>query len=547
MSGVRKRRSQAWLSPVWLIPLVAAVIASWMLYQRFADLGPTLTLELPSAEGIEAGKTLVKARDVEIGQVESLRLSEDLSRVYALVRLHQQAEAILRSDTQFWVVKPRIGRAGVSGLNTLLSGAYIQAEPGSSGQFNDQFVVNDHPPLISQRSEGVRIKLSSADAASVGVGDIVNFRGYAVGTVEEATFDAERRLAEYQLFVRAPYDQLITENIRFWLYSGLSLDVNSAGLSVQLGSIESLLTGGVTFDIPANQPPGKVVADGAEFRLFRDREEAEQEGFSLALEYVLLIDESIRGLNEGAPVEYRGVRVGTVAAAPFKFFPDDDAALPMKLIPVLIEFEPERLQGLAAPAAPDIWRARLRELFGDGMRASLKAGNLLTNTLYVDLAFYPEEAPYVAGQDLNGIEVMPSVSSGLAQLEQKVSRLLDNLNDVDFGALGSQFEQSLVATQALVGELNQSNQALRSWLSSDAVQDLPTQLQQTLQQLQQTLDGYDANAAPYELLEDNLQQLNNILRDLAPLTETLNEQPNAIFFDRRMQADPTPSAAGGKS
>lgn len=546
MGGVRKRRSQAWLSPVWLIPLVAAMIASWMLYQRFIDLGPTVTLELQTAEGIEAGKTLVKARDVEIGQVESLRLSEDLTKVYAVVRLHQQAEAILRADTQFWVVKPRIGRAGVSGLNTILSGSYIQAEPGTSKQFSDSFVVNEQPPLISQRSEGVRIQLSSADAASLGVGDIVNFRGYAVGTVEEATFDAERRLADYQLFIRAPYDQLITENVRFWLYSGLSLDVNSSGLSVQLGSIESLLTGGVTFDIPTNQSPGKVVEDGAAFRLFRDREEAEQEGFALALQYVLLIDESIRGLNEGAPVEYRGVRVGTVAAAPFKFFPDDDAALPMKLIPVLIEFEPERLQGLAAPAEPKVWRKRLQELFGEGMRASLKAGNLLTNTLYVDLAFYPQDRAYVVGQNFNGIEVMPSVSSGLAQLEQKVSRLLDNLNDVDFGALGQQFEQSLVATQALVGELNQSNQALRAWLSTDAVQDLPVQLQQTLQQLQQTLDSYDSNAAPYELLEDNLQQLNNILRDLAPLTETLNEQPNAIFFDRRMQADPIP-AAGGKS
>lgn len=540
MNNKAKVAKQSWLSPVWLIPIIAAVVGFWMVYQSEAGKGPEVQLEITSAEGIEAGKTLVKARDVEIGRVDSLRLSDDFSSAIVTLQMNAAAEPLLRSDTQFWVVKPRIARDGISGLGTLLSGAYIQVEPGTAEQRQTSFVALEQPPLTSADTKGLRITLISDVAGSLGVGEMVTFRGFPVGQVEEAEFDPEQRLASYQLFIEAPYDVLVTENTRFWMFSGLSVQVGAEGVKFDLGSLETLLSGGVTFDVPRDQPRGDQVQPQTEFRLFSEREDAIQQGYARAIEYVLLFDDSIRGLAPGAAVEYRGVRVGTVAAAPFKFYPEDDTALPLKLIPIKIRFEPDRLEGLVSDTDLDGWRERLHGLFNEGMRASLKANNLLTNSLYVDLAFYDETMPDSQLEELNGLPVMPSVSSGLAQLEQKVSRLLDSFNSIPMESIGTKLNTALADSSALFEQLQQTNARLDSLLASDDTQALPAALKKTLSSINETLAGFDQNTPAYQQLQDSLQQLNEVLRDLRPLAETLNRQPNALIFDRTPVADPQP-------
>jgi paraquat-inducible protein B len=202
-------------SPVWIIPILTALIGGWILFYHFSHQGPEVTLITSSAEGIEAGKTSIKSRNVNVGQVETVSLSADLQQVIIKARLDSGMEKMLKNDSVFWVVKPQIGREGISGLGTLLSGAYIQLQPGSKGEEKEQYKLLDAPPLASPDAQGIRVILTSDRAGQLNPGDPVLFRGFQVGTVETSHFDPQSRKIRYQLFIRAPYDGLVTTNVRF--------------------------------------------------------------------------------------------------------------------------------------------------------------------------------------------------------------------------------------------------------------------------------------------------------------------------------------------
>ncbi|MDL4863469.1 intermembrane transport protein PqiB, partial [Halomonas elongata] len=334
---------QARLSPIWIVPIVALLIGAWLVYDNYASRGPLITLTMDSADGIEAGSTLIKTRNVEIGQVESVSLSDDQSRVIIKARMKSQAEPMLVEDSSFWVVKPRIGREGISGLNTVLSGAYLQLEPGQSDKEARTFEVSDQPPVAPPGAEGIRINLTSQVGNALSVGDPITFQGFPVGRVEKADFDVDTQQMHHRIFIESPYNQLITHNTRFWSTSGIDFSLNSQGINLQVESVEALLGGGVTFGVPEDLPPGQPVSPDTTFTLHPDEQSAREGTFDEYLEYVLLVENTVRGLSKGAPVEFRGVRLGTVASVPWNFTapqPDDRDRL---AIPVLIRIEPQRL------------------------------------------------------------------------------------------------------------------------------------------------------------------------------------------------------------
>ena len=237
-------------SPVWVIPIVTLLLGAWVLFYHFSNQGPEVTLITYNAEGIEAGKTKIKSRSVDIGVVESVTLDDNFSRVIIKARLNNEMKELLRTDSAFWIVKPTIGRDGVTGLGTLLSGAYIELQPGLAAKEHFEFTLLDTPPLASPDAKGIRVVLVSDKAGQLNPGDPVLFRGYRVGSVETSNFDMDKRDMRYQLFINAPYDKLISSNVRFWKDSGIAFDMSSQGVHVEMGSIATLLTGGVSFDVP---------------------------------------------------------------------------------------------------------------------------------------------------------------------------------------------------------------------------------------------------------------------------------------------------------
>lgn len=537
-----QRHVQSRISPIWIVPLVAVLIGLWLVYDNVSRRGPQITLEMPNAEGIEAGKTLIKTRNVEVGRVESVRLSDDLSHTVVTARMSQDAERMLNEGTRFWVVKPRIGREGISGLNTVLSGAYIQLQPGRSDEPKYHFKVLDQPPVAPPGAEGVRINLVSKLGSSLRVGDPVTYQGFTVGRVEDATFDPDDREMHHRLFIESPYDTLITEATRFWSASGIRVDLDSEGVSVQMESLEALVGGGVTFGIPEDIPPGPKAKPDSTYTLYADEESALQGTYNSNLEYVMLVDDTVRGLSKGSPVEYRGVRVGTVVSVPWHFTAPQPDSRQRFAIPVLIRIEPQRLTLDNQPIDLDEWRQRFTRMFGYGLRASLKNGNLLTGALFVDLNFDRDQRGEYQPETFEGKTVFPTTAGGFAQIEQKVSNLLDKLNELQVEPILDKLDKTMATSQATLEEVRQSAETLRKMLNDPATREIPGNLNATLEDLQRTINGLSPDSKAYRKLNDTLESIERLVRDLQPLADTLSEQPNALIFDRSGSQDPVPRA-----
>ncbi len=530
------------MSPIWFVPMVAAAIGLWMAWHSYATRGTLITISMDTAEGIEAGKTLVKARNVAVGRVEKVQLSDAFDHIIVTARMAPGTQRLLRADTQFWVVKPRIGRAGISGLGTVLSGAFIRVQPGQSDSYADEFVALEQPPATPPDAQGLRIALSSEQADAASAGDPVSFQGYDVGRVESAEFDITTRQLRYRLFIRPPFDRLVTSNTRFWSRSGLSVTLNSEGLSVDVSSLEGLFGGGIAFGVPAGLSQGEPVAENSHFVLYADEEAARQGSFDRHLSFILMIEDTVRGLSQGAPVEFRGVRVGTVAEVPYQFRQASLETLVRAAIPVLIHIEPQRLGTFGGAADDATWRARFDDLIEDGLRASLKAGNLLTGALFVDLNFYPDAASARPGTPVDGLVEFPTVASGLTQLEHKLGRTLDKLNALPIEPVLDQLEGRLDDAAGLLEKLDAVTGRLDQLLSSPQTQGLPAALLHSLEEMRMTLGGFQPGGSAYQDLGSTLRRIDRMLQDLQPLLRTLDQQPNALIFNGESAPDPKPRA-----
>ncbi len=536
-----ERRTQRSLSPIWIVPLVALLIGAWMIYDNLSKLGPSITLIMDNAEGIEAGKTLIKTRNVEVGRVETVKLSDDLNHAEITARMSPQAEDMLNAETRFWVVKPRIGREGISGLGTVLSGAYIQLLPGTSTETKEVFDVLEQPPVAPPDAKGLRINLISEIGNAISTGDPVTYQGYTVGRVEDSHFDPEKREMRHRLYIQSPYEVLVTNTTRFWTASGLDVRLDSEGFRVNVASLESLIGGGITFGVPENATMGRQAKEDANYVLFNDEDSAKEGRYSQYLEFVLLVDDTVRGLSPGAPVEYRGVRIGTVVSVPWNFTAPQPDSLSRFAIPVLIRIEPQRFDDSVQDVDAEQWQRRLERMFTHGLRASLKSGNLLTGALFVDLNFYPEAVPF---QRMTFAEkqVFPTTSGGFAQIEQKVSNLLDKLNNLQIEPILGTLNQTLLSTQQTMDKMNAIAASVDALLADPATGQLPDNVNSTMRQLRDTLQGFAPDSPGYNELTQTLSRLESLMRDLQPVIRTLNDQPNALIFDKQITEDPQPRA-----
>ncbi|MCE9681549.1 intermembrane transport protein PqiB [Halomonas alkalisoli] len=537
-----KPSPQARLSPIWIVPIVAIVIGLWLVYDNYRSRGPLITLTMSNAEGIEAGSTLIKTRNVEVGRVERVQLSDDLTHTVISARMAPDSDAMLTEGSRFWVVKPRIGREGISGLGTVLSGAFIQLQPGRGEPGIREFEVSDQPPVAPADAAGVRVNLISQLGNSLRPGDPVTFQGYTVGRVEEVNFDADARRMDQRIFIESPYDRLVTDTTRFWSASGVDLHLDADGIRVNVESLEALLGGGVTFGVPEDLPRGNPVADDTAFNLYPDEDSARQGTFNRYLEYVLLVEDTVRGLSRGAPVEFRGVRIGTVAAVPWQFTASQPANRNGFSIPVLIRIEPQRLGIENQEVDLEEWEQRFRRLFDTGLRASLKSGNLLTGAMFVDINFHREEADSYIAETFSSRTVFPITSAGFAQIESQVTSLLTKLNDLEIEPLLAGLDRNLATSEAMLTEVRELSTSLQALLDDPGTRSLPSNLNATLMALQETLEGMSPDSSAYRELSGAAERLERMMRDLQPVTRTLNENPRALLFDSLDTDDPQPRA-----
>ncbi|MER1529140.1 intermembrane transport protein PqiB [Enterobacter hormaechei] len=540
-SGEAKVQKVRNWSPVWIFPIVTALIGAWILFYHYSHQGPEVTLITTNAEGIEGGKTTIKSRSVDVGVVESATLTDDLTHVEIKARLNAGMEKLLHEDSVFWVVKPQVGREGISGLGTLLSGAYIELQPGNKGAQPANYQLLDSPPLAPPDAKGIRVILDSKKAGQLSPGDPVLFRGYRVGSVETSTFDPQKRTISYQLFINAPNDRLVTSNVRFWKDSGIAVDLTSAGMRVEMGSLTTLFGGGVSFDVPEGIDMGQPVAEKTAFRLFDDQKSIQDALYTDHIDYLMFFKDSVRGLQPGAPVEFRGIRLGTVGQVPY-FVPglkqmlDDDYR-----IPVLIRIEPERLINQIGEDQ-DIGE-HISDLLNRGLRGSLKTGNLVTGALYVDMDFYPKAPPMTGIREFGGYKIIPTVSSGLAQIQQRLMETLDKINNLPLNPMLEAATGSLHQSQATMQRLQTTLDNINKITANQSMQQLPQDMQKTLRELNRSMQGFQPGSAAYNKMVADMQRLDQVLRELQPVLKTLNEKSNALVFEAKDKKDPEPKRA----
>lgn len=524
------------INAVWFLPIVAALLGGYMVVYTFLTEGPTITITFRTAEGLAAGKTAVKALNVDVGLVENVELADDLTHVIVTAKLDAAAAPLLREDSQFWVVRARVGAGGVSGLGTILSGGYIELAPGEGNRVGrkHRYVGLETPPVTTAGTPGVQIALSSERAGSVSAGDPVVYNGYTVGRIDTAQLDPDTKQVQCTAFIDAPYDVMVTTGTRFWNASGIELDASAQGIELRMASITTLVAGGVEFGVPDGVKPGTAIQNGHTFKLYRSYKEAREEPYQYSVEFVVMFDQSIRGLRPGAVVEFRGVPIGQVERIMLKEFArmrNDGKGDP---IPVLISIQPGRLLIGDDQAAVDRLQAGIAKSIRHGLRATLKTGSLLTGALLVSFDYYPEAPDAELGQ-FAGYTTVPTLTGGFSQIEERVAQILDKVNNLEL-------EATIASANGTLGELEKTLVAARKVIQSDGVQTLPADLDATLVELRAVLESFSHDSPFFEGLNRTVVELNATLQSLKGLAQRLETQPNSLIFSSETGPDPRPEA-----
>jgi len=463
-------------SIVWLIPLVAAVIGGWVAWQAYSERGPTITIVFGTADGIVAGKTKVKFKDVEVGQVTEVTLEDDIEHVLVTVEMTKGAERYLTDKTRFWVVRAQISAGSVTGLSTLLGGAYIGMDPVEKGKYTKYFTGLESVPAITTDQPGLHFVLKAERRGSLEVGAPIYYRQIKVGEVVSYELAEDGGSVDFEVFVNEPYNLFVTENARFWNASGLDVSLTAEGINVDTESMVSLMIGGIAFEVPEYSRLGRPATDGHVFKLYDDHVKALVKEVSITRRYLLYFDGSVRGLSKGAPVEFKGIQLGKVIDIDIEF----DAEAEAFKIPVLIETEPERLVPMSHLLSNKESLAQMERMVGRGLRAQLKTGNLLTGQLYVDLDFYPDAKP-ASIKKSGPYPVMPTIPTSIEEITKSVVAVLEKLENFPLAQIGKDLTGTLGTLDKTIVEAETTLKTIKHMFAPDA--PLSQELQRTLVEL----------------------------------------------------------------
>ncbi|KVE39828.1 PqiB family protein [Burkholderia sp. TSV86] len=512
-------RRTGWLpSLVWLVPLVAALIGIGLVVKSVLDRGPDITISFRSAEGLEPGKTQVKYKDVEIGMVKAIKLSNDLSHVLVDVQLKKEAERFAAKDSRFWVVRPRVGASGVSGLGTLLSGAYIGADAGRSDDTVRSFTGLETPPAVTGDQKGTQYVLRGDSLGSIDIGSPVYYRRVQVGQVVGFSLDKEGTGVTFNVFVNAPYDQYVGLNSRWWQASGVDLQLDSSGLKLNTQSLATVILGGLAFQAPTGQSAGPVAPQNTTFRLGADQADAMRDPDGEPVQVVMSFNQSLRGLSIGAPVDFRGIVLGQVTNIGIDFDPKTKNFI----MPVTMNLYPDRLgrrfRDATERKGETARRELLQRLVQHGLRGQLRTGNLLTSQLYVALDFFPKASPVKLDLAHEPVE-LPTVPNTLDELQLQVADIAKKLDKVPFDQIGNNLNSALTNADKLFKRLDTEvapeardtlSAAKQTFTTAEATlqQDSPLQsdVRGALKELTRTLQSLNALAGYLERHPESLLQ-----------------------------------------
>ncbi|MCD8504454.1 MAG: MlaD family protein [Burkholderiaceae bacterium] len=515
--GHRHKRHLAW---VWVVPIVAALTGASIVWNEWASRGPVIKISFESASGIEEGKTHIKFRDVVVGLVTDIQLSKSRESVVVTAQLDKDAESLANDGSQFWVVKPTIGVTGISGLATLFSGSYIEVDtkaPGDAKPNQYDFVGLEMPPPITSDRPGATFKLRAPTLGSIQTGTPVYFLRIPVGVVTDYDLDKAGKHVDIDVFVHDPYDKYVNANTRFWNDSGVQVGLGPNGLQVHVGSLASLLSGGISF---ASFGPDAPVAEDFVFKLFESRHLAKSvpEGPNVPIE--MRFNQSTRGLEVGSAIDFHGVQIGVVDTVELDLDPSDNSfytRVKATLYPAMLGAAYEHIQ--VKERDPQTLARLVQQAIDLGMRAQLQQGSLLTGGLYIELV---NRVGTPTGPAFDGslpVQIPTVSSQTFDDLKRQISEIIDHIDKIPFEKIGKDLEDSLKELTAVGRSVNKT---------------LTPELTETLQKLQGTLDDVNRILASSDELPAQvgqaIQDLDEVLRSTRQFVDELRERPNSLLF-----------------
>ena len=526
---------------IWIIPIVAALIGLSLAAKAFMDRGETITITFKTGEGMEVGKTKIKYKDVQIGEVKGLAIAKDRSHVVVTAEMSKDARGLLVKDTRFWVVRARISGGSVTGLSTLIGGSYIGVEAGTSTERQDEFIGLETPPAVSLDMPGRQFVLHAVDAGSLDTSSPIFYRRMQVGHVIATELDRDGKGITIKAFIRAPFDQYVKSNSIFWHASGIDLTLNASGVKINTESIVSILLGGIAFQTPQDRIDAPPASPNSVFSLFPTRDDALKHAETVET-YLLVFKESVRGLSVGAPVDLQGVTVGEVTKIDVLL----DSMNSEISIPVEIQLYPERLRAQnrnkTQQVKPLDSRALLDSLVAHGFRAEVKSGNLLTGQLFVELDFIPKAKPSKIDWSTNPPK-LPTVPGSMNQLQKKLMLIVQKIEKMPLEELAGDARKTI---QSLDATLKSAEKLLKN-VDGSVIPEARSVLLETRQSLEdvrktlgearKTLSGANqvlAVDAPVQLdLRETLREVSKAAQSLRVLGDYLEQHPESLVRGKR--------------
>jgi len=542
--AVSARSSRRSLPLIWVVPAIAIAVGAWLAFSDWLDRGTTIIISFRTAEGLQAGKTKIKYKDIDVGTITKLTLAPDVSGVIATAELAKGTESRVVEDTRFWVVRPRISGSTVSGLQTLLSGSYVAMDAGKSTQRARVFTGLEQPPAFTTDAPGRLVTLRADDIGSLDVGSPVYYRRLQVGQVASYHLERDGKAVRITLFIQAPYDRFVSSNSRFWHASGIDMTLDAEGVRVKTESLVSLAIGGVAFATPLEEEDAAPLAADTVFDLHPSQTRAFRNPDRLADSYVLVFNQSVRGLQPGAPVDFRGIVVGEVAAIHTEYDPSSERIS----IPVEIKVYPERFTSrLRAPAKnrPPRNGQFVARLVERGLRAQLRTGSLITGQLYVALDFFPD-VPKAKLDLARTPPQLPTTPSTLEDLHATLVSLANKLERVPLEQMVADLSQTLNTVNALAKRLD-------GQIAPEA-QALLSESRQTLTDMRKAMDGasktmadasrtfaaaertFAPDAPFFGDLQDAAREFSRTAQSLRALADYLERNPQALLRGKNADA-----------
>lgn len=537
---------------VWLVPLITALIGAWLAWDTFSKRGPTITITFESADGLQAGQSQLKFKDVVMGTVKSIAVTPDFARVIVTVETTHEAEPLLSDKTVFWVVKPQLFAGRISGLDTLLSGSYIGMLPSTEkGTFQRHFVGSPNPPVLPMSAPGTVFKLETGRVGSISLGSPIFYRDIDVGTVLGWDLGHMARNVTIHAFVRAPFDKYVHEDSLFWNASGLSVKFGAGGVQLQVESVKALLLGGIAFDTRPDTAAPVAAADHS-FRLFADHEAAKMAGFGRRLLLLSYFEGSVSGLDVGADVTLHGLKIGEVTDVGLFY----DQKADRIVVPVRYEVQGERIAGVVgAEKTKNLPLGTVAaEMVKRGFRATLQSPSLISGGKIVAIEMVPDAPPAELGREGDVFVVPSAQAGGFDTISRSAAELLSKINRIDFQAIGKsladavkgvdevingpQLKNTLASLEATMADMKDVARKLDAD-ASPALARLPAmanKLDETLAQANRLLmsvnTAYGNESRFSREMDRLLPQLNEMARSFRALADLLARHPEALIKGR---------------